>query len=194
MYWILVLVIVLLLVGVGYYCWKQFDNTSEDYTKMWQRTTLYNEVPDVNPESRTYYLKELPGEQGPWKKIGKSAPVVMQSSGYPRPQGQVAYTLKSNYRYILEEQPYNNGFRYRLTSSEEIKPINLVWRQQHIKNDEVIQRDPVETPGKQLYYTVKLDMKAEFDENYRPADLFGDTPSSDTKYRVGHINIPVRKM
>ena len=160
----------------------------EPYSKVWQRTTKANDDIYSNPEHRTRYLPPLPGEQSGWRRVGVAAKYNPQQN-----------MLKSGYRFVLEEQQYNNGFRYRIQDNEQIAPIRLGWHQTKVHNDQVLKAhnfpEGKSTRDQRMpeFYQIRLDMKSNFGADYRPENIFGDAPMTDSKYRSSNVSQPVRK-
>jgi hypothetical protein len=160
----------------------------QGYQKEWRRL----EPVLSNPERRTRYLPPLPGAQSNWRRVGVAARY------YPKQR-----QLKSGFRFVLEEQLYNDGYRYRLRNNdfkspdENRAPIPLGWHQMKARNDQVLMARHVpqstNPPSPPSFYQIKLDMKAEFSASYRPENLFGDSQMSASVYRKSTMDIPMRK-
>lgn len=162
---------------------------------VWPRTTKARYDIPSNIEYRTRYLPELPGEQSGWRRVGVAA-------RYDPRQNM----LKSDYRYILEEQQYNNGYRYRLKDNDQfgakIAPIPVGWHQTKLHDYQVVKAHNFpEAPHlkstklqrQPLFFQVKLDLRVTPLADYRPDNPFGDLPMMDTRYRSSVLSVPVRK-
>ena len=167
------------------------QSSQENYSKVWQRTTRQNQDIYSNPEHRTRYLPPLPGAQSGWRRVGVAAKYNPQQN-----------MLTSGFRFVLEEQMYNNGYRYRIQDNEEIAPIRLGWHQVKVHDDQVLKAhnfptsDSIKSTELQRtprFFRIKLDMHTDFDADYRPVNIFGDSPMTDSRYRSSNVTMPVRK-
>lgn len=163
----------------------------ESYSKVWERTTKRNNDIVSNPEHRTRYLPPLPGAQSQWRRVGVAAKYNAQQN-----------MLTSGFRFVLEEQMYNNGYRYRIQDNEEIAPIRLGWHQVKVRDEQVLKVHNFPTGDSQKstefrrsprFFRIKLDLHTNFDANYKPVNIFGDSPMNDSRYRTSNVSMPVRK-
>lgn len=184
--WIALIVVILLIGGAIVYL------VNENYTKVFARATIANEMPKVNPEQRFMFLNELPGEQTNWAVVGKAARYDMTGK-----------KIDSDYRFVLEEQQYNWGYRYKLSSkSMDIADVPLAWRKNKITTGEVIQEDEGYAADNGRisphvhYYLVSLDTSSRF--TGVSGDMFTNNEEELSreevkKYRGFNIDVPMRR-
>lgn len=120
------------------------------------------------------------GVQSDWIKVGKAAKYDMGQN-----------VLKSGFRFVLEEQKFNDGYRYRIQHNDEPETICLGLYKNKVQTDAILKAiNPTETPR---FFKITIDLHTIFDAAYRPANIFGDSPMSNSKYRKSTIDLPIRR-